>query len=219
MIYHLIGTDTSCGKTYTASQLTTYLHKINIPVLAIKPLASGVLKNENINEDVRQLQNTNPPQFKHAEINFCTLKEACAPHIAAYLEDKTLSLETTAQFIHNAQKLASNVLCEGIGGLMVPLNEQENYLDLLIKLQQPIILVIGMKLGCLNHALLTAQVINQAQLPLCGFIANRIDPEFDYYSQNLHYLEQALTVPLLGTIDYQQSFQPTKAFMELITCP
>lgn len=200
-----------------------------------------------VNEDVYQLFKANTYPLSLKQINHFGFKEAIAPHIAAKLEEKKLNVtdivkqtrETITQTIaaNNLMPrdlkdmdpsageddsveavLQPNLLIEGVGGLMVPLNEKETYLDVLIAWNYPIILVVGMKLGCLNHAQLTAAILRQNNLPLVGFIANQINPQMAYYDENLEYLRRSLATPLLATISYQGDILPSKAFKELFQC-
>ena len=116
------------------------------------------------------------------------------------MENYRLDANSVNTFIENTQLDVDYLFIEGVGGVMVPLNQDETYLDLLQLSPYPIILVVGMKLGCLNHALLTAAVLKQRGLKFVGWIANQIDPQMEYYSQNIDYLSQALDAPLLAEI-------------------
>ena len=216
--FHIIGTDTSSGKTHTTVQLTQYLIRSQHKVAALKPIASGTMPNSAINEDVAQLLAATNYQLTPQQINLITFTPPIAPHIAAELENYRLDANSVNTFIENTQLDVDYLFIEGVGGVMVPLNQDETYLDLLQLSPYPIILVVGMKLGCLNHALLTAAVLKQRGLKFVGWIANQIDPQMEYYSQNIDYLSQALDAPLLAEIPYQQTTQTTKFFMELFPC-
>ncbi|MBX9599067.1 MAG: dethiobiotin synthase [Burkholderiales bacterium] len=216
--FHIIGTDTSSGKTHTTVQLMQYLIQSQHKVAALKPIASGAMPDSAINEDVAQLLAATNYQLTPQQINLITFIPPIAPHIAAAMENYRLDANIVNMFIENTSLDVDYLLIEGVGGVMVPLNQDETYLDLLQLSPYPIILVVGMKLGCLNHALLTAAVLKQRGLKLVGWIANQIDPQMEYYQQNLIYLSQALDALRLAEIPYQQTIQPTEFFSELFPC-
>lgn len=216
--FHIIGTDTSSGKTHTTVQLMQYLIWSKHTVAALKPIASGTMPSNAINEDVAQLLAATNYQLTPQQINLVTFIPPIAPHIAAEMENYRLDADSVNTFIENTKLDVDYLFIEGVGGVMVPLNQNETYLDLLKAAPYPIILVVGMKLGCLNHALLTAAVLKQRGLKLVGWIANQIDSQMEYYQQNLIYLSQTLDAPLLAKIPYQQPIQTTKFFTELFLC-
>lgn len=214
--FHIIGTDTSSGKTHTTVQLMQYLIRSQHKVAALKPIASGM--DELINEDVAQLLAAASYSLTPQQINLITFTPPIAPHIAAKMENYALDAQSINVFIEESSLGINYLFIEGVGGVMVPLNQNETYLDLLQVSPYPIILVVGMKLGCLNHALLTAEVLSQRKLKLIGWIANQIDPQMEYYPQNLAYLKQKLKAPLLAEIPYQQTIQTTESFTEVFSC-
>ena len=214
----IIGTDTEIGKTYCCVQIMQYLIQFRKQmVAALKPISSGVMNCEygELNEDVYKLFKASNVHLEFTQINPFSFRPAIAPHIAAKQENKILNVHKISSQINEItkqMKFVDHLLIEGVGGLMVPLNDNETYLDLLAELDHPIILVVGMKLGCLNHALLTATILKQNKLPLIGFIANQINPDMEYFAENLEYLTQKLSVPLLATIPYNSRIQPTNHF-------
>jgi dethiobiotin synthetase len=220
----IIGTDTSIGKTYSCCQIMKYIIQWNYTIATLKPIASGI-KNYNgqsLNEDVYQLAKVSNYYLNFKQINPFCLKNAVAPHIAAEYEKQNLRVDDVTQFINkiiSQTKTANHILIEGVGGLMVPLNNEELYLDLLIKWNYPIILVVGIKLGCLNHALLTNMVLKQHNLPLVGWIANQIDPQMSFLQENLNYLINKLDAPMIANINFQGNLNPTQSFKDLFQCP
>lgn len=216
--FHIIGTDTSSGKTHTTVQLMQYLIRSQHKVAALKPIASGTMAGNAVNEDVAQLLAAANYQFTLEQINLITFIPPIAPHIAAEMENYQLNANSVNKFIENTQLDVDYLFIEGVGGLMVPLNQDETYLDLLQAAAYPIILVVGMKLGCLNHAILTVKALERQGLKLVGWITNQIDPQMQYYPQNLAYLSQALDAPMLAEISYQQTIQTTEFFTELFQC-
>lgn len=222
-ITYIIGTDTGIGKTYSCCQIMKYLASNNQLVTALKPISSGISQCEYglLHEDVYQLFQNSNYSLSFEQINPFSFEQAVAPHIAAELMGKPLNVisvnNKVIQTISQCTKV-NHILIEGIGGLMVPLNRQETYLDLLNKLKYPIILIVGMRIGCLNHTLLTETILKNSGLGLAGWIANGVDPQMAAYTENLDYLKYKLSAPLLGTIPFQGHLQPTIQFKELFKC-
>ncbi|MFN7094608.1 MAG: dethiobiotin synthase [Burkholderiales bacterium] len=219
----VIGTDTEIGKTYTCCKIMNYLAHFNHLITALKPISSGMVECEygKINADVYQLLKSSTYSLKASQVSPFSFNAAIAPHIAA--GEQGIELKVTeviaqvAPIIQSVQPVSS-ILVEGIGGLMVPLNQTENFLDLLKVWNYPIILVVGIKLGCLNHTLLTFQALQHCSLPVVGWIANQIDPQMAYYQQNVDYLTNRLPIPCLATIPYNGELQPTKEFRGVFPC-
>lgn len=204
--YFITGTDTDCGKTYVCGALLRYFKARNQSAQALKPLASGtIIRNgKAYSEDVLRLQEDN--SYPELPINAWHFKEAIAPHIAAEKEHMTVSAKALAVFCQQAiYQHVDTLLIEGAGGLCVPLNQQETWIDFLQYTQYPIILVVGMRLGCINHALLTDALIRQYELPYAGWIANCLDDNMAYLAENISSLEQRMSAPLLATIPAHQS--------------
>ncbi len=219
----IVGTDTEIGKTHSCCKIMEYLGKDKQPITTIKPIASGVDATEygELNSDVYRLLKSNTHPLSSKKMNMFCFKQPIAPHIAAKMDNVKLNSQlvySKTKSIIDKKLLVSHLLIEGIGGLMVPLNDKETYLDLLKKWSHPVIVVVGMKLGCLNHTLLTVNTLKQHNIPLVGFIANQIDPNMLSYDENLNYLTNNLDVPCLGTIPFNGSFQPTQIFKEFFTC-
>ncbi len=213
-IFCIVGTDTEMGKTYASCQLLRYLSRQGLNVTALKPIASGLSDSPQglINDDVFKLAEASSETLTFEQRNAFAFKEPIAPHIAANRE----GIDLTVQRVHCATQAtikscrADVVLIEGVGGIMTPLNETETYVDLLAVWQYPIVLIVGMKLGCLNHAMLTVNAL--AKLNLVGWIANCLEPTMMAYQDNLAYLTANLPVPLLSVIPYQGTLQVTNAF-------
>lgn len=219
----IIGTDTEIGKTYSCCKIMEYIIRSNQTITALKPIASGVSSCEYglLNEDVYRLFKANGYPLNIDQINQFSFKEAIAPHLAAKLLGERLNtqeiINKTGTVINQIQD-KSHIIIEGVGGLMAHLNDEETYLDLLIKWNYPILLVVGMKLGCLNHALLTESILSHNNLPIVGWVANQIEPSMLCYQENLEYLTHKLTLPLLATINYQGQLQPSTPFKEFFHC-
>lgn len=223
-VVNIIGTDTEIGKTYSACKIMEYLSSVeNKTVTALKPIASGVIQSEIglINEDVYQLKKFSNYELNINMINPFCFKNAIAPHIAAEKESINLNanlvIDSIAETIKKVE-IYSHILIEGVGGLMVPLNKEETYLDLLIKLQFPVIIIVGIKLGCLNHAILTEQVLRLNNIHIVGWIANHIDPNMVVAKENIEFLRMKIPAPLLATIEHNGKLLPSKYFQEFFKC-
>jgi dethiobiotin synthetase len=219
----IIGTDTEIGKTYTCCKIMEYLAPQDYPIASLKPIASGVINTEDgpLNEDVYYLAKANPFYVTRSQINQFSFKLPIAPHIAAQMEQVELTIQTINAKLYPVIAQLSDlktILIEGVGGLMVPLNNNETYLDLVGSWNCPLILVVGLKLGCLNHALLTLSALHTAGLNVVGWIANQVDPHMQAYAENLEFLINHLSVPLLATITYHGQLEPTSQFKEIFQC-
>lgn len=215
-IYHIVGTDTEIGKTYVCCQLINCLNSINLTANGIKPLASGLING--MNPDVSQLANVNYHKLDLDIINPYRFNDAIAPHIAAKNEAVNLNANILTEKINNSLNNMSNdiTLIEGVGGVMTPLNTNETYLDILHANAYPIILVVGIKLGCLNHAMLTVNTLLHQKLPLIGWIANYIDNDMPYANENVIYLQNKLNIPCLAQIKHNSDIEIYPHFKELL---
>ena len=139
----------------------------------------------------------------YALINPCCYEPPIAPHIAADLCNQKINIKDIISSYQQLRAQSDVVIIEGAGGWLVPINQQQTLENLAIQLQLPIILVVGIRLGCLNHALLTQQAIKQSGLTLAGWVANIITPDMPYIKENIHHLELTIQAPLLGTVYHQ----------------
>jgi dethiobiotin synthetase len=197
--YFVIGTDTDCGKTYVTTKLVEYFS----PSAAIKPIASGctVSGGQLVNSDAQLLQNQS--HLPLDLINPWRFKLPVSPHIAAREEGVSIDIKEVAEYCLNLQLAdIKSLFMEGAGGLMVPLNEDETWVDFLKMTEIPVILVVGMKLGCINHALLTETALEGNKLQCVGWIANCIDPEMLWLDDNIETLKNKLKFPLLARVPY-----------------
>lgn len=204
--YFVVGTDTNVGKTYVSSALIQHFVAQNIQTIGMKPIASGcdlAEDNQLINEDVSILIENSNVQSSLDLVNPYRFKPAIAPHIAAEKSGVTINLEVIAKTYQILTKLADVVIVEGAGGFLVPLNDKETLADLAAKLDLPIILVVGMRLGCINHALLTAEAIERRGLTLSGWVANQIDPAMPMFEENLTTLRRHISAPCISVVHWQ----------------
>lgn len=200
--FFITGTDTGVGKTTITVGLLNALNHSGYAAIGLKPIASGV--DERGNEDALAIQAASALSLTYDQINPICFTPPIAPHIAAAQCGAQLSAADIAQFCQQANQLpADHLLIEGAGGWLVPLNHRETYADVVKLLNIPIILVVGMRLGCLNHALLTVQAIKDAGLQLHGWVANFIDSEMAAPEENLATLSAMIDAPMLFSVPYQ----------------
>jgi dethiobiotin synthetase len=199
--WFITGTDTEIGKTFVACALLHALRRSGARAVAMKPIAAGCDEN-GINDDVERLLAASSFAPPRQLVNPYAFRAAIAPHIAAAEEGRQIELPAIATAFAELRSLADVVLVEGVGGFCVPLDATTDTADLAALLDLPLILVVGMRLGCINHALLTAQAIAARGLPLAGWVANRIDPAMSRFSENLAALRSRLPAPLLGIVEH-----------------
>jgi dethiobiotin synthetase len=192
--FFITGTDTEVGKTYIACKLIKHYVALGYKVVGMKPVAAGCdwVDGAWLNEDVKLLTAASNVQAPAHLINPYSFNEPIAPHIAAQHEGVTIDLQVIVDAYQQLTQLADIVIVEGAGGLLVPLGDDHTLADLVAQLNIPIILVIGLKLGCINHALLTYEVIRQRQLKLDSWLANPIDSNMLASADNLHTLKHKL---------------------------
>lgn len=209
--WFITGTDTGVGKTRVSVGLLRQAARQGLRTQAIKPVAAGCEPTAEgwRNDDALQLMAAMSTPLRYETVNPVALPEALAPHIAAAQAGQTLSLDTLVT--HCRQRLQNDVdvtLIEGAGGWRVPLNAHETLADLAIALQLPVILVVGLRLGCLNHALLTAEAIRHDGLPLAGWVANRLEPNLPACDAQIATLQARLHAPCLGQLPWQPNAGP-----------
>lgn len=197
--WFVTGTDTEVGKTFTTCALLHVLRNQNIKAVGMKPIAAGTDATGR-NEDVEALLAASAIQAPRELVNPYLFAPPIAPHIAAEETGQTIDLALIVSSFNSLRGIADAVLVEGVGGFCVPLGPHADAADLAEKLALPVILVVGMRLGCINHALLTQQAIAARGLKLAGWIANRIDPGMSRFEENLAALKERMNAPLLGTI-------------------
>ena len=197
------GTDTGVGKTRVAVSLIHALRAQGLRVAAMKPVSAGSEPGE-LHEDVAALLQAANVAADVRDVNPYAFEPAIAPHIAAEQAGVRIDLQVIAAAYARLAEQADAVVVEGAGGWRVPLNEAEDMADLAQRLELPVVLVVGLRLGCLNHALLTAESIASRQLPWAGWVGNQIDPTMAQQAANIAALRARLPGPCLGI----QPFQP-----------
>ena len=202
--FFIAGTDTGVGKTFIARLLLKHAQQSGLSTLGLKPVAAGCTDHDGIsaNEDAWELMQSSTVQPGYVDVNPLALQEAMAPHIAAQREGRIISVAPLAEHCRQLMQTADFTVIEGAGGWEVPLNDTETMADLAASIGTPVILVTGMRLGCINHSLLTASAIQAKGLRLAGWIANHIVPDMAVADENFATLEQMLPAPCLGRIPW-----------------
>ncbi len=200
----ITGTDTGCGKTEVTLGLMKNLQTASYRVLGMKPVASGAefTLSGLRNEDALRIQQQGSSLIKYDAVNPFAFEPAIAPHLAAMRADRTISLPTIAAAYAELAKQADWVVVEGVGGWLVPLCAKYGVDDLARELGLPVILVVGIRLGCINHALLTANAIRVSGCRLTGWVANCTDPEMAASKDNIETLKRRIPAPLLGVVPW-----------------
>lgn len=209
--FFITGTDTEAGKTLMAIGLLTKAKAKGLKTMALKPLAAGGRQTaEGLrNEDALALQAAMTESLPYEQVNPVVLDMAVAPHIAAERAGRSLTVSQLAGYCRGTfTKRADFTLVEGAGGWRVPVNRREQLSALAVELDLPVILVVGMKLGCLNHALLTEEAIQRDGLPIAGWIANRMDPDMSCFEENVETLQSLLSAPCLGVVPHLEERTP-----------
>jgi dethiobiotin synthetase len=201
------GTDTGVGKTLIASALLRGLRARGTRVAAMKPVASGCRETLDgiINDDALALIAEASEPAPYRIVNPYAFVPAIAPHVAAVEAGTRIDLRELERAYRILAGLADVVVIEGAGGWLVPLDEKHALADFAKRVKADVILVVGLRLGCLNHALLTAQAIAHSGLKLAGWVGNGIDAGFERASDNVRALEERLAAPLLGVIPHRAS--------------
>ena len=201
----ITGTDTEIGKTVVASGLVKASVNAGFQTAGLKPIAAGCEKiNDSLlNDDARQLMRASNVDLDYDVVNPIALEPAIAPHIAA--KQAGVSIAAKVLKTHFERNLPCDLdlaVFEGAGGWFVPLNDYETFQDFAVAMNLEVVLVVGMKLGCINHALLSVSAISACGLNLLGWIANFPQAEMDVAKENLETLMQRIEAPLLGVVPH-----------------
>ncbi len=201
--WFVTGTDTGVGKTAVSCALLVAAAQAGLRTAAVKPVAAGC-NEAGRSGDALRLMASMTEELDYEQVNPVALDAAVAPHIAASLQGKRMQASRLAGLCRGVMLGAADfVLIEGAGGWRVPINSRETMADVAIELRVGVIVVVAMRLGCINHALLTAQAIRHDGLQLVAWVANQPGPRMDCHAENLDTLRQLLPVPLLGDIPFQ----------------
>jgi dethiobiotin synthetase len=204
----ITGTDTDVGKTEVAVALLQLARQAGLSTAAMKPVAAGceLIDGEWKNNDALRLQAQCSLPLSYGEVNPVALKKAIAPHLAAYDEKKTITIERLIGLTQNIlNKKADFTVIEGAGGWRVPISHRELLSQYAKELKLPVLMVVGVQLGCLNHSLLTAEAIMNDGLTIAGWVANIIDKNMVAAEENIQTLQHFLPGPCIGVIPFQQN--------------
>jgi len=206
----ITGTDTGCGKTEVTLGLMQALQRRGETVLGMKPVASGAAPTPDgaRNGDALRLQAQGSRPLPYAWVNPFVYVPPIAPHLAAESAARPIDLDAIEAGVERLSELADWVLVEGVGGWYVPLDGNHTVGDLVCRLGLPVILVVGLRLGCINHALLSEACIRNSGARLLGWVANQVEAEIPALEGNLRTLRERLSVPCLGTIPWLEEPSP-----------
>lgn len=202
----ITGTDTGVGKSFVSCLLLRAFKQQGLKTFALKPIASGAKANAAgslRNDDALQLQQHATIKKPYAVVNPICFAEAIAPHIAAGKMHAKISHAELCSIITSANKIKSDItLIEGVGGWSVPLNNTQLFSDVIVALGIPVVLVVAVKLGCLNHALLTYQRLQALGTPVIAWVANCLHPDTLSIEDNIATLKNWIDKPCLGVVPY-----------------
>ncbi len=211
------GTDTGVGKTLVSAALLHAYRQRYTRVVGMKPVAAGLELRDGqwVSDDVQTLAAASSISAPTRLANPVALRHAMSPHLAARLEDRHVTVAELLSAQRELAPLCDAMVVEGSGGWRVPVNDTETLADFAIALQAPVVLVVGLRLGCLNHALLTAEAVRARGLTLAGWVANRVDPAMLAADENIAYLRARLQAPLLAEVPHQAVPEARSLVLEL----
>ena len=207
--YFITGTDTEIGKTQVTCVLLAQAALHGLRAAALKPVAAGV-DEAGQNDDVQRLMASANVKLPEQTVNPWLLKEPLSPHIAARYAGVEITTAPIIECFHAACEQTDLLLVEGVGGLYAPLSDSLSQPDLIRELDIPVILVVGLRLGCLNHALLTSVALQQEGCRVAGWVGNHIDPDFQAVADNIDTLRQRISAPCLGILPFNPSATPSE---------
>lgn len=219
--FFITGTDTDVGKTWVALGLITALKKSNLRVMAMKPIASGCqvtsdgLRNDDALLLLQHASTTQPYEL----VNPYAFAAAIAPHLAARDEGVDIHVANIVRAYTEIADHADWMVVEGVGGWQVPISETQTTVAIAQALALPVILVVRIKLGCLNHALLTSESIERSGVPFAGWVATAIDRSCVGIEENIRALRERISAPLLGVVPYLEELDVEKIAESLKVLP
>jgi len=218
--YFITGTDTDVGKTFITSLLMKFIKQNKHKVLGFKPIAAGseYAFDELVNEDALTLLESGNVSVPYNLINPYIYEQPIAPHIAAKLANENISVSgLNTAYLQISKKISKDdyLITEGAGGWALPINDDEYLYDWVSENNMPVILVVGLKLGCLNHALLTQAHMKALGINCIGWVANHIDPNMNVQQENIDALKQRLTMPLLAVAPFHDENSDAKPKLQI----
>lgn len=208
--FFITGTDTGVGKTWVSVAMMEAIKSKGLKVLGMKPVASGcILDNGRLtNDDAILLREKASFSVPYRWVNPFAFQPPASPNIVAEQASESIDINKIVGFYNRLQAQSDFVIVEGVGGWEVPLNSEQSVADLALELDLPVILVIGLRLGCLNHGILTYNAIRDSGAVCGGWVANSIDSEFLFVEENLSTLMQKVQAPFLGRTPFVSELEP-----------
>ena len=198
----ITATDTDAGKTYVSSLILQGFKALKLAAVGVKPIAAGT-DAQGFNGDALLLQQHSGIALPYVAINPICFQPPVAPHLAALSEQRPIDEAALSEALTQWQSLdAAQLLIEGAGGWLLPIDNKRYLADWVADNQLPVLLVVGMKLGCLNHAMLTVREIERSGCRLLGWVANCIDPQMALLKQNIADLTYRIAAPCLGVVPH-----------------
>ncbi len=209
--FFITGTDTNIGKTAITCSLIAKCIEEGFRAGGMKPVAAGchIENGYMISDDVKKIIEVSNVDLNIKEINPYSFELPIAPHIS--FKSNEIDIHLIKKYLRSFENKMDYLFIEGVGGYAVPLTQTFTTADLVENLDIPVILVVGMKLGCINHTLLTAESILNKKQKLCGWVANRIDGDMQAYEENFSFLKEKIKAPCLGEVPYFKDFDSYKA--------
>lgn len=200
--YFVTGTDTEIGKTHSVCYLLQKYGRAGLTTMGLKPVAAG--SDNGVNEDALMMKQYASLELPLDMINPFCFKEPCSPHISAKLESCELKRDEIVKVLKETLDRTQSDLCfiEGAGGWYAPLSDTISWKEVVQSMKLPVIFVVGMKLGCLNHAMLTEKALLADGIEVSGWIANKLSDNMPFYQDNLNTLNTHLSTPMLAEIPY-----------------
>ncbi|OOZ42322.1 dethiobiotin synthase [Solemya pervernicosa gill symbiont] len=221
--YFVTGTDTEVGKSLVATALVHAFAENGGLIGVMKPVAAGAIETaEGLrNGDAIALQNAASISLPYELINPYLYNDSIAPHIAANQSGRTIELAQLVDAYLQVSDRADRVVVEGAGGWLLPIDDELTLADFVVALQLPVVVVVGLRLGCLNHALLTIESIQQRGLTVAGWVANSLMPQMEVEQQNIDTLVQRISAPLLGRVPFNpdHTLESVAACLDLSLLP
>ena len=221
LAYFITGTDTEIGKTTLSSVINRALVAKGFRTAAMKPVAAGAVMVDGVlhNEDVDALVSAANVSLPTGLVCPYLLRTPVSPNLSASQDGRTIDIPHIVDCYRKIRQKAEAVIVEGVGGFLVPFSRNTSSADLAEQLGLPVIMVVGLKLGCISHALLTAEAIRARGLTLAGWIANRVDPDMAFSEGNIETLENWLDAPRLGTMPHLKTFKRAGQYLDLDILP
>ena len=215
--FFITGTDTGVGKTWFTVAFMAALKGRGLNVMGMKPIATGAekIKDRLINEDAKLIMQNCSQKVSYNLINPFVFELPIAPHVAAKHEGVVIELDQITTNYHLLKSMCDVLVVEGVGGWRVPVTNEHSLTDLVSKLNLSVILVVGMRLGCINHAILTAEAINADGINLCGWVSNHLDRVYSNSEETIEALKKRLDCPHIADLRYNSNFDPNKIAKEI----